>query len=94
MQEVSAELCATCEDVNRELWKTSMECVISIMGRKKAERLLRLMTERFVRSEAMAEIADIRPRPARAAERVAQREAATVFVTVYLPLFIACLPPG
>lgn len=70
------------------LFRVHVEASIAVMGRKKAERYLRVMAETISAEESLAEVLQIRQTGQQARVRAAHREAAALFRR-YLPLFIA-----
>jgi hypothetical protein len=73
------------------LWRTSVQAFIAVCGKRKAEKFLRIMSERLAHEDNLSSVFQIRPVSEQAAVRVARRQAAVVFDR-YLPLFLAGMP--
>jgi hypothetical protein len=61
------------------------------MGRRKADRFLRLIAEKLASEENLAQVFSIRPSSEAAEVREVRRQAVALFGR-YLPLFLARLP--
>lgn len=73
------------------LWRVSVECFIAVVGRRKANLFLRMMTEKLASEESLASVIQFR----RTAEESEVRRARTQAITLwqrYLPTFLARVP--
>lgn len=75
---------------NLVLWRASVMAFITVCGRRKAEKFLRIMAEQLAAEENLSSVFQIRPNSEHLAVRQARREAAEVFRR-FLPLFLASL---
>lgn len=73
------------------LWRVHVEATLAVLGRKKAERCLRLMAEKLAGEENLSSVFQLRPATDAGSMRRSRRQAATAFQR-YLPLFLARLP--
>ena len=72
------------------LWRVQTEAIISVLGRRKGERFLRVMADKLANEENMSAVFQIRPSSERGAVSRARQEAAEIFKRL-LPLFLARL---
>lgn len=68
-----------------------MECFLATMGRKKAERFLRLMAEKLASEENLSSVFQIRPTSEETEVARARRQAVEMYRR-YLPIFLARIP--
>jgi hypothetical protein len=77
-------------NANLVLWRASVMAFITVCGRRKAEKFLRVMAEQLAAEENLSSVFQIRPNSEHLNVRQARREAAEL-LRRYLPLFLASL---
>lgn len=73
------------------LFRVHVEATVAVLGRKKADRYLRIMSEALAQEENLTSVFQIRPSAQHGAVRIARRQAATIFRR-YLPIWLARMP--
>ncbi len=72
------------------LFRVHVEAMVTVLGRKKAERYIRLMAETLAKEESLSEVFQLRPAAKHAEVRTARKQAAAIFQG-YLPSWVAKL---
>jgi hypothetical protein len=75
------------------LFRVQTDALLTVLGRRKGERMLRIMAERLSTEEHLADVLGIRPAPDEKELANARREAAAKFHEM-LPVFVARLARG
>lgn len=73
------------------LFRVQTEALIAVVGRKKGERMLKIMADKLATEQSLSEVFVARPATKHAEMQLARRHAANMFDR-YLPTFLARLP--
>lgn len=73
------------------LFRVQTEALVAVIGRKKAERMLRIMAEKLATEQSLAQVFVVRPKTKHEEMRLARVHAANLFDR-YLATFTARLP--